>query len=66
MPAPTVSKVASSIRMKLPVVRLRRYSSTNSGTVVRNVTRPMSFSAERAVLLVAVQRVDVEAVLERS
>jgi hypothetical protein len=29
--------------MKLPVVRLRRYSSKNSGTVVRSVTRPMSF-----------------------
>jgi hypothetical protein len=28
--------VVSSMRMKLPVVRLRRYSSKNSGTVVRS------------------------------
>ena len=31
MPAPTVSFVDSSMRMKLPVARLRRYSSTSSG-----------------------------------
>ena len=35
---------ASSTRMKLPVVRLRRYSSKNSGCVVRSVTRPISLS----------------------
>src|SRR5206468_2522721 len=42
IPAPTVSFVASSIRMKLPVVRLRRYSSTSSGALVRSATRPIS------------------------
>ena len=31
IPAPTVAMVASSMSMKLPVVRLRRYSSKNSG-----------------------------------
>ena len=44
MPAPTVPLVASSITMKLPVVRLRRYSSKMSGTLVRSRTRPMSLS----------------------
>ena len=44
IPAPTVLLVASSIRMKLPVVRLRRYSSKISGIVVRSRTRPMSLS----------------------
>src|SRR5690606_12090666 len=41
IPAPTVVWVVSSTRMKLPVVRLRRYSSKNSGWVVRRVTRPI-------------------------
>ena len=44
MPAPTVLLVTSSIRMKLPVVRLRRYSSKMIGTVVRSLIRPMSLS----------------------
>ena len=44
IPAPTVPLVASSIRMKLPVVRLRRYSSKISGTLVRRRSRPMSLS----------------------
>src|SRR5690606_29332342 len=42
MPAPTVPLVASSMRMNPPVSRLRAYGSTNSGCVVRNVTRPIS------------------------
>jgi hypothetical protein len=42
IPAPTVAFVSSSMRMKLPVVRLRRYSSQKSGRVVRSVTRPIS------------------------
>jgi hypothetical protein len=33
MPAATVRLVASSIRMKPPVVRFRRYSTADSGTV---------------------------------
>ncbi len=45
MPAPTVSLVDSSIRMKLPVARLRRYSSTNSGVDSRSRRRPISFSS---------------------
>ena len=45
MPAPTVSFVLSSIRMKLPVARLRRYSSTSSGADRRSRTRPISLSA---------------------
>ena len=40
MPAPTVSLLASSIRMKLPVVRLREYRSTISGALLRSRTRP--------------------------
>jgi hypothetical protein len=40
--APTVSLVVSSIRMKLPVARLSRYSSTISGVLVRRCTRPIS------------------------
>src|SRR5690242_1704365 len=44
MPAPTVCDVVSSIRTKLPVARLRRYSSKNNGAVVRRVTRPISLS----------------------
>ena len=43
MPAPTVTLVASSMRMTLPVARLRRYESKNSGWVVRRVTRAISF-----------------------
>jgi hypothetical protein len=44
MPAPTVRLVLSSTRMKPPVVRLRRYSSASSGTVVRSRIRPISLS----------------------
>src|SRR5699024_3428129 len=44
IPAPTVALVASSIRMKPPVCRLRAYSSTNNGWVERSLTRPISFS----------------------
>ena len=44
MPAPTVRLVASSMRMKLPVSRLRRYESNMTGSCVRRVTRPISLS----------------------
>ena len=64
MPAATVRLVASSMRMKPPVVRLRRYSSASSGTVVRSRTRPISLSASSVGRLVAVQRVDVEPVVQ--
>ena len=64
MPAASVSLVASSTRMNEPVARLRRYSSKNSGCVVRSVTRPISLSASDVAVFVAVQRVHVEAVLE--
>jgi len=37
MPAPTVTLVASSIRIRLPVERLRQYRSNASGVVVRIV-----------------------------
>ena len=42
MPAPTVTPVASSIRMNEPVVRFFEYGSHSSGTVVRSWTRPIS------------------------
>ena len=42
MPAPTVTPVASSIRMNEPVVRFLEYGSHSSGTVVRSWTRPIS------------------------
>jgi hypothetical protein len=48
IPAATVSFVASSMRMKLPVARLRRYGSNASGTAVRIVMRPMSLSSSRS------------------
>src|SRR6185312_5172261 len=43
MPAPTVSFVASSMRMKEPVSRFSAYGSTQSGSDRRRRTRPMSF-----------------------
>src|ERR1700730_8995404 len=49
MPAPTVCEVSSSTRMKLPVARLRRYSSKKTGAVVRRVTRPISLSVSDGV-----------------
>ena len=49
IPAATVALVCSSIRMKLPVVRLRRYWSKKRGRIVRSVTRPISFRAERSM-----------------
>ena len=48
MPAPSVVPVASSSRMKAPVVRSSAYGSTASGEAVRSVTRPMSFSRSSA------------------
>ena len=44
IPAATVAFVASSISTNPPVARLRRYSSQSSGWVLRNRTRPTSFS----------------------
>jgi hypothetical protein len=64
MPAPTVALVASSIRMNEPVVRLRRYSSKNSGTGGAQRHPADLVERERVAPLVAVQRVDVEAVLQ--
>jgi len=45
IPAATVRSVAGSTRMKLPVVRLIRYSSKKSGEVVWIATRPMSLTS---------------------
>ncbi len=45
MPAPTVALVPSSMKMKLPVVRLTRYGSVKSGAVKRSRSRPISLSA---------------------
>src|SRR5215213_9088109 len=45
MPAPTVSFVDSSMRMKLPVARLRRYWSTRRGVESRRRSLPISFSS---------------------
>ena len=55
---------ASSTRMNDPVWRFCRYGSTNSGCVTRSCTRPISFSASSVDGLVAVQRVDVDPVVE--
>jgi hypothetical protein len=49
IPAPTVTPVASSIRMNDPVVRFFSYGSHNSGTVVRSCTRPISLSPSSLV-----------------
>jgi hypothetical protein len=45
--APTVTLVRGSITMKLPVCRLRWYSSTNSGLKKLKRARPMSFRPRR-------------------
>ena len=50
IPAPAVVLVASSIRMKLPVSLLRRYSSTMNGAVVRSEMRPISFRGHEPLL----------------
>ena len=65
MPTPTVSFVDSSMRMKLPVVRLRRYSSTNRGAVGPQAHAPDLVQPEPSAL-VAVQRVDVDTVAHSS
>ena len=44
-PAATVSLVASSITIKLPVTRLRRYESNTSGEASSTCTRPRSLSS---------------------
>ena len=43
MPAPTVKLLCGSITMKLPVCRLRLYSSQMSGLKSCIVMRPISF-----------------------
>ena len=65
MPAATVPLVFGSIRMNDPVAALRLYSSSSSGTCVRSEMRPSSLSFSAVARLVAVQRVDVEPVVER-
>ena len=64
IPAPTVSFVDSSIRMKLPVARLRRYSSTSNGADRRRRRRPISLSSSDCGVLGPVQGVHVKAVAE--
>jgi hypothetical protein len=49
IPAPTVTFVPSSIKMKPPVSRLRSYGSQNSGWVVRSVTRPIPLSGKAEI-----------------
>ena len=44
MPAATVPLVSGSIRMNEPVLALRVYSSSSSGTWVRSEMRPSSLS----------------------
>ena len=65
MPAATVPLVFGSIRMNDPVLALRVYSSSSSGTWERSEMRPSSLSLQRCRVLVAVQRVDVEPVVQR-
>ena len=50
MPAPTVSLVVSSMRMKAPVWRFLRYSSTSSGVLVRMLIRPIWLSERLSAL----------------
>ena len=64
MPAPMVSFVPSSTRMNDPVLWLRRYSSTNSGCVVRSLHTADVVQPQLLAALVARQRVDVDAVEE--
>ena len=65
MPAPTVSLVDSSIRMKLPVARLRRYSSRKSGEDSRSDRRPISFSDRLSACSSRCRRVHVDPVAHR-
>ena len=64
IPAPTVSKVCSSIRMKAPVVRFCSYGSAITGSRVRSRTRPMSLSWSSVGRGGLVERVHVDARLE--
>ena len=48
MPAATVSRVVSSIRMNAPVTRLRVYGSAMTGAARSRCTRPMSLSSSSA------------------
>ena len=48
MPAPTVALVIGSIRMKLPMVRLRRYGSQKIGFCASITTAPISFNPNSA------------------
>ena len=65
MPAATVLLLASSTRMNAPVARFSRYGSTNSGCVARSWIRPISLSDSSVAALVAMQRVDVDPVVDR-
>ena len=60
MPAPTVSFVDSSIRMKEPVLRLRTYSSTMSGSARRRRTTPRSLSSSLSGARPVLERMDVD------
>ena len=64
MPAPTVRLVASSMRMKPPVVRLRRYSSAQQRHGGAQPDPADLVERQLGRRLVAVQRVDVEPVLQ--
>ena len=48
IPAPKVALVSGSIKIKLPVVRLREYESKNSGTFASNSTSAISFICKRS------------------
>ena len=65
IPAATVLLLASSTRMNEPVARFCWYGSTNSGCVARSWIRPISFSESSVGVLVAVERVDVDPVVDR-
>ena len=59
IPAPTVSFVASSMRMNAPVSRFSAYGSTASGSERRSRTTPMSFSSSRSGRGDLLERLDV-------
>ena len=64
MPAPTVRLVSRSMMMNAPVVAVAAVRSNASGWLSVTVQRPISFSASAGGVL-AVQRVDVDAVAQR-
>ena len=65
MPAATVPLVFGSMRMNEPVLALRVYSSSSSGTWVRSEIRPSSLSFNAVARLVAMQGVDIEPIVQR-